>query len=144
VGNSASTQYFDADGRVGLTASRVIIDHDTKFARGFDPVFETEEAEVQRVGPKAPNMNADAERWVQTLRTECLNHFLICGKNYLGYVVKEFVEHSNQERPHQAKNNVPLPDAGKDESPVLPFPTGELKCRKRLGGRLKHDYQAAT
>jgi putative transposase len=63
-------------GEWGFTASRVIIDHDTKFADSFDTMFEFEGT----VGPRSPNMTAYTERWVQTLRTECLDHFLFCSE----------------------------------------------------------------
>lgn len=58
----------------GLPASRVFIDHDTKFTGAFDAVFEAEGAVVQRLGLVAPNLNAYAERWVQSAKTECLDH----------------------------------------------------------------------
>src|SRR4051812_36041623 len=67
--------------------THLLIDNDPKFADGFDAVFKAEGCEVQRVGPRAPNMNAYAERWVQSLRTECLDHFLILGENHLAYLV---------------------------------------------------------
>jgi len=63
---------------------------------------------VKRVGPVAPNLNAYAERWVQSLRAECLDHLVICGESHLRHVLKEYLEHYNSERPHQAKGNVPL------------------------------------
>lgn len=122
------------------------IDHDAKYAGSFDAVFATEGTTVQRVGPRAPNMNAFAERWVQTLRKECLDHFLICGEKHLAHLVNEFVAHYNLERPHQSKGNVPLPDADRTASdpPILKLPTGAVKCRERLGGLLKHYYRAAA
>ena len=128
----------------GLTATHLLIDHDAKYAAGFDAVFEAEDVAVKRVGPRAPNMNAYAERWVQTLRTECLDHFLILGEAHLRHVTAEFVAHYNEERPHQAKGNVPLPDADNEEPPILSFPTGEVKCRQWLGGLLKHYHRAAA
>jgi putative transposase len=127
----------------GLPATRVFIDHDTKFTRAFDAVFEAEGTVVQRVGPVAPNLNAYAERWVQSLRQECLDHFLICGENHLRHVLREYLEHYNQERPHQARGNVPLPDADTGEPRTLKFPSGEVRCRERLGGLLRHYRRAA-
>ena len=132
---------------LGLTATHLLIDHDTKFAAGFDHVFEGQNTKVKRVGPLAPNMNAYAERWVQTLRTECLDHFLILGEKHLRYLAKVFVEHYNVERPHQGRGNVPLPDAQANDTGaprVLKFPTGEVQCKERLGGLLKHYHRAAA
>jgi putative transposase len=128
----------------GLSVSRLIIDGDKKFGEAFCRVFESEGATVQRVGPRAPNMNAYAERWVQTLKQECLDHFLICGERHLAHLVREFVEHYHQERPRQEVGNLPPPEAGDGAPRVLPVPSGEVKCRERLGGLLKHYYRAAA
>ncbi len=68
---------------------------------------------------------------------------MILGEKHLSHLVSEYVAHYNQERPHQAKGNVPLPDAATDEPPILTFPTGEVQCRERLGGLLKHYHRAA-
>jgi putative transposase len=132
---------------LGLPPRLLLIDHDTKFVGGFDAVFEAEGTEVKRVGPVAPNLNAYAERWAQSLRQECLDHFLILGEGHLRHLIQEYVEHFNQERPHQARGNVPLPDAqaaDAGEPPVLKFPKGEVRCRERLGGLLKHYHRAAA
>jgi putative transposase len=127
----------------GQNSSMLIIDHDTKFTGSFDAVFEASGTEVKRVGPRSPNMNAYAERFVQTLRRECLDHFVICGEKHLSHIVKEFVMHYLEERPHQAKGNVPLRYA--DEKPqILKFPKGKVKCRERLGGLLRHYYREAA
>jgi putative transposase len=131
---------------LGLPARFLIRDYDTKFVSGFDAVFEADGTEVKRVGPVAPNLNAYAERWVQTLRVECLDHFLVLGESHLRHIVKEFVEHYNFDRPHQARGNVPLPDAvavdaGKSRSPPA---TGEIICKQRLGGLLRHYQRQAA
>ena len=84
---------------------------------------------------------------MQSLRTECLDHFLVCGEGHLRHVLKEYLEHYNAERPHQAKGNVPLPVARAEEAgetSVLPLPTGEVRCRGRLGGLLRHYHRAAA
>jgi putative transposase len=127
-----------------LPITHLIIDHDTKFTGSFDAVFEADGAEVKRVGPLAPNMNAYAERFVQTLRTECLDHFVVCGEKHLRYLCKEFVIHYHEERPHQGRGNVPLSVADQDDPPILALPTGQVECRQRLGGLLKHYYRAAA
>src|SRR5262245_51741840 len=73
----------------GLSASRVLIDHDGKFTRGFDAVFDADGVKVQSVGRVAPNLNAYAKRWVRSLRTDCLDHLVICGEGHLRPVLKE-------------------------------------------------------
>ena len=82
--------------------------------------------------------------YVQTIRRECLDHFLILGERHLRHLVGEWEGHYLGERPHQGVGNVPLPDADADESRVLPLPAGEVRCRERLGGLLKHYYRAAA
>ncbi|MDB5309424.1 MAG: Integrase core domain protein, partial [Gemmataceae bacterium] len=111
----------------GLPASHLLLDHDTKFTSSFDAVFESDGTEVKRVGPMAPDLNAYAERWVQTLRTECLDHFLMCGGKHLQHILKNFVAHYHEERPHQGVGNVPLSEA-EDEPQTLAFPSGEVAC----------------
>lgn len=133
-----------AMGEQGRGITHLLIDHDTKFTSSFDAVFEADGAEVKRAGPRAPNMNAYAERWVQTLRQERQHHFLVVGERLLGHVAREFVAHDNAERPNQARDNVPLSEADEPEPQVLTFPTGGVKCKGRLGRRLKHYYRAAA
>jgi putative transposase len=127
-----------------LLASHLLLDHDTKFVSGFDAVFAAEGTEVKRVGPLAPNLNAYAERFAQTLRTECLDHFVILGERHLRHLVSEFVTHYNGERPHQGVGNVPLSEADPNDPCLLPFPSGGVRCRERLGGLLRHYYRAAA
>jgi len=114
-------------GEMGLPAVLLLRDRDTKFGPGFDAVFGADGVRVKPVGPAAPNLNAYAERWVQTLRTECLDHFVVCGEKHLRHLVKEFVAHYHEERPHQGRGNVPLPEAeaaDAGEPPVLSLPSG--------------------
>jgi putative transposase len=122
----------------------LIIDHDTKFTRSFDAVFEVNDTEMKRVGPRSPNMNAYSERFAQTLRKELLDHFVVCGEKHLNHIVREFLTHYHEERPHQSRGNVPLCDADAEEPRILKFPSGEVKCRERLGGLLKHYYREAA
>jgi putative transposase len=77
------------------------------------------------------------ERFVQAVRQECLNKFIVFGKDHMDHVVREYVDH--RERPHQGKGNVPLNAAG-DESRRK---VGEAACRERLAGVLRHYYRQA-
>jgi putative transposase len=126
---------------LGRPPRYLLIDHDGKYTKAFDAVFGAEGATVQRVGPRAPNLNAHAERFAQTLRQECLDHFVIFGEKHLRHLLSEFLTHYNAERPHQGIGNVPL-----DGEPpaILKFPSGWVRCRKRLGGLLRHYHRAAA
>jgi putative transposase len=119
-----------------LVSEVLIIDHDTKYTREFDAIFESEGTEVKRVGPIAPNLNAYAERFAQTLRVECLDHFVVCGEKHLRFLVTEFLEHYHDERPHQSLDNVP---PCRPSEKILPFEkTHPVHRTERLGGFLKH------
>ena len=77
-------------------------DRDAKFSRAFDDVFRSEGAEVLVTPVQAPNANAYAERWVRTVRAECLDWLLIVGRGHLEQVLRVYVEHYNRHRPHRA------------------------------------------
>jgi hypothetical protein len=76
-------------------------DRDATFCRGFDGVFRSGGAQVLRTPVQAPNANAFAERWVRTVRAECLDWLLIVGRGHLEQVLKVYVKHHNEHRPHE-------------------------------------------
>ncbi|MBY0526194.1 MAG: integrase core domain-containing protein [Gemmataceae bacterium] len=117
-------------------------DHDGKFPPEFDQILESEGVEVKKVGPLAPNLNAYAERWVQTVKQECLDHFVVFGEAHLRYLLTEYVTWYHTCRPHQAKDNVPLTGAG--PPPVSAFKGEDIACDERLGGLLKHYHRRAA
>jgi transposase InsO family protein len=120
----------------------LIRDRDGKFCRGFDDVFRSEDAEVLVTPLQTPNANAYAERWVRTVRTECLDWLLIVGRRHLEQVLRIYIQHYNQHRPHRALElEPPNPSAG-------PTRLGEarrapVRRRDLLGGVL-HEYQRAA
>jgi putative transposase len=80
----------------------VLRDHDAKFCRSFDDVFGSEGGEVLVTPVRAPNANAYAERWVHTVRAECLDWLLIVGRGHLEQILRVYVRHYNTHRPHRA------------------------------------------
>jgi len=68
-------------------------DHDAKFTHGFDDVFESEGAQVLHTPIRAPRANAYAERWVQTVRAECLDWTLVLGRRHLLRLLDVYVRH---------------------------------------------------
>jgi len=122
----------------------LIDDHDTKFTREFDEILKSSGMVVQKPLPHSPNLNAFVERFIQTLQQECLNHFLVVGERHLAHLVREFVSHYHAERPHQSLGN--RPPSGSQPSQALNSPptSGEVVCRERLGGLLKHYERAAA
>jgi putative transposase len=121
----------------------LIRDHDSKFSAEFDQILETDDLKVVRVGPGAPNLNAHAERFVLTVKQECLDHFVIFGESHFHYILTEFLEHYHAERPHQGRDNAPL--TGTLPSADLGPPgRKDVVCRERLGGLLKHYERRAA
>jgi transposase len=116
----------------------LIHDRDAKFSHAFDEVFRSEGLKVIRTPVRAPNANAHAERWVRTVRTDCLDRILILGRRHLEHVLRTYRRHYNTHRPHRALQLLPP-----DGSEPVPFDaTGRLRRRDLLGG-LIHEYEAA-
>ncbi|MGJ8636000.1 MAG: integrase core domain-containing protein [Phycisphaerales bacterium] len=82
-------------------------------------------------------MNAYIERWIKSLKVECLDHFIPVGGKHLDHLISEYIEHYHYERPHQGIGNKPIMYS----SP--PATTGEINCDTRLGGLLRHYHRAA-
>jgi putative transposase len=116
----------------------LVHDRDAKFGRAFDAVFRSEGIKVIRTPVQAPNANAHAERWVRTLRADCLDRMLILGRRHLEHVLRVYRHHYNGHRPHRALQLEP-PDG---RGPTPPNPTDCLRRRDLLGG-LIHEYKAA-
>jgi transposase InsO family protein len=103
----------------------VLRDRDARFCGGFDDVFRAEGAEVLVTPVQAPNANAYAERWIRTVRAECLDWLLIISRGHLEQALRIYVEHYNRHRPHRALGlEPPGPSAGLTRSGRL----GEPGC----------------
>jgi hypothetical protein len=113
-----------------------------KFCRGFDDLFRGEGAEVLVTPVQAPNANAYAERWVRTVRTECLDWLLIVSRGHLERVLWIYVQHYNQHRPHRALGLEP-PRPSADLPLVGEARRARVRRRDLLGGVL-HEYQRAA
>jgi len=126
------------------TSVRFLIrDRDSKFTRDFDIVFRCEGIEIVRTPVRAPKANAVAERFVRTVRAECLDWLLILNRRHLERVLRVFVEHYNGHRPHRALNLMP-PDP---QRPPLRLATSSAPDhfeRRDLLGGLIHEYGFAA
>jgi len=115
----------------------LVRDRDAKFARAFDDVFYSDGADVLITPVQAPNANAYAERWIRTVRAECLDWLLIIGRGHLEQVLRVYVAHYNAHRPHRALGlEPPDPPAGPT---AISKDQGRVHRRDRLGGLL-HEY----
>ena len=110
----------------------LIHDNDSKFTPSFDAVFTTEHVTVIHTPYRAPNANAYAERWVRTVRQECLDKLLIPNEAHLRHVMRDYIDYYNSARPHQGiDQQFPAPKAHSDQE-------GSIGCRNVLG--VIHDY----
>ena len=126
-----------------LPADIVFHDADTKFNPAFDATLKGRGLRPRRLSIRAPNMNAFAERWVQSIELECLDHFLVLGAKHLDYLVSEYVSYYHTARPHQGLDNRLI-------LPAKPPPDGDVPnlkqivCHEQLGGLLKHFERRAA
>jgi len=117
----------------------LIRDRDTKFSGPFDEVFRTEGVAVVKTPVRAPKANAIAERWVGTVRRECLDHILILGRRHLERVLTSYATHYNRERPHRGLG-LDRPDP---PFPLMRIPGRVIRRHDLLGG-LIHEYGRAA
>jgi len=126
-----------------LTKHRYLLhDRDSKYCVSFRQLIEAEKVKVVVLPPNSPNLNAFAERWVKSVKEECLSKLILFGERSLKRALHRYEMHYQQERNHQGKDNLLL----------LSLPTrtgrsrkhGKLRCRQRLGGLLKYyEHEAA-
>ena len=118
----------------------LIRDRDSKYSGAFDEIFRSEGARIVRTPVRAPKANAIAERFVRTVRAECLDWLLILNRRHLERVLRVYVDHYNRERPHRA---LELRAPESVERPER-SPAGEIRRRDRLGGLIHEYYRAAA
>jgi hypothetical protein len=116
-------------------------DRDTKYCASFRGLIEAENVKALALPPKSPNLNAFAERWVRSVKEECLSKLILFGERSLTRALHQYEMHYHQERNHQGKNNTLL----------FPSPVQcngrkyqKLRCRQRLGGLLKYYEREAA
>jgi putative transposase len=119
----------------------LIRDNDGKFVEEFDRLLKDEGVEIIRIPPHSPNMNPFAERFVGSIRSEALDHFIVFGEDHLRHIVSDYIRFYNTSRPHQGVGNVPL--SGAVPPAVSPVAARDILCESSLGGLLK-SYRRAS
>jgi transposase InsO family protein len=122
-----------------LNKKFLIMDRDGKFAPEFQVVLKDAGVAPLLLPPQSPNLNAYAERFVRSIKEECLDRMIFFGEPMLRETILSYVEHYHAERNHQGLGNQlidPTDDIGKTE--------GEIVCRQRLGGMLKFSHRRAA
>jgi hypothetical protein len=113
-------------------------DRDTKFCASFRSMLRDGSVKTLAVPARSPNFNALSERWVRSVKDECLSKLILFGERSLARALTEFTAHYHRERNHQ----------GKDNELLFPDPSGEIRndritARRRLGGLLNYYGRAA-
>jgi len=116
----------------------VLHDRDTKFSSSFPEILTS--GGVKPL-PLPPRSNAFAERWVRSVKTECLSKFILFGEMSLRRAVTEYLEHYHYERNHQGKSNLLLFES--IESKPRASNCSKVRRKERLGGLLNYYIRAA-
>jgi putative transposase len=123
----------------------LIRDRDGKYSGAFDEVFRSVGIRIVQTPVRAPPANAIAERFVRTVRAECLDWLLILNRRHLERVLRVFVEHYNTQRPHRALRIQPPATSPPQPAEPPPTPTvGEIRRHDRLGGLIHEYYRTAA
>ncbi len=114
----------------------LICDRDTKFTARFQLLLEDAGVKLIRIPLQAPNCNAYAERFVLSIQSECLKRMIFFGESSLRRTILAYLDHYHSERSHQGIGNEVIDGTAAASG-------GDVRCRERLGGILKHYYRAA-
>lgn len=115
----------------------LIHDRDPRFTLQFQSLLRTAGIESVRLPPRSPNLNAYAERFVGSIKSECLDRLVILGERHLRHVLDEYVQHYNHERCHQGLGNELI-------EPVHEEGSGDVISHERLGGLLRFYHRNAA
>jgi putative transposase len=129
----------DAEAGALHSQGYVLHDRDAKFCAGFRSILRDGGVEALKLPPSSPDLNAFAERWVRSVKQECLSKLILFGEASLRRALNEYLAHFHAERPHQGKGNVLL----FPEDTERGSPGDRVECRQRLGGLLRYYVRAA-
>ena len=129
------------DGSGGVLAGKryLLRDRSAVFTSRFEAILAACGVKTVKLPARSPNLNAHLERWIRSIREECLDHLILFSERSLQRAVEQYVAHFHQERPHQGLANQIIEPGFKCWNRV-----GEVRCRKRLGGLLKYYYREAA
>jgi putative transposase len=114
-------------------------DRDTKYTASFLAIIESGHVKALRLPARRPNLNAFSERWIRSVKEECLSKVILFGENSLRRTMREYVAHYHAERNHQGKSNILLFPRATEMRRDRP-----LECRDRLGGLLRYYHRDAA
>jgi transposase InsO family protein len=131
----------------GVHSRFLVRDRDSKFTPEFDELFRSEGIRVIKAPVGAPKARAHAERWVGTVRRECLDRILILGRRHLQHVIVTYARHYNEHRPHRSLGQRPplgeLPPPGDEYATADVADLDRVRERDLLGGLIR-EYRLAA
>ena len=134
----AARNLLDAEEGFLLGKTHLIMDRDPVFTKDVREFLRGAGVDPVRLPARSPNLNAFAERFVLSIKSECLNRLILLGEGHLRLAVREYVAHYNRERPHQGLGGAFV------VAPANENASGPIECTERLGGLLRfYSRQAA-
>jgi putative transposase len=131
-----------------LEARFLLHDRDSKFSTAFRELFRSAGTRPLRTPVLAPDANSFIEAWIGGFKRETLNYFLCFSLGHFGHICAEYIRFFNEYRPHQGLGNLTIPTAAAGPPPEVDFDpaanVGRIRCRRFLGGLLRHYYREAA
>jgi transposase InsO family protein len=134
----AARQLVDAVDGFALGKTHLLTDRDTKYCEGFRQILESAGVEIVLCPPRVPQWHADAERFVRSIKEECLSRVVFFSEEHLRSTLTIFVDHYRHRRNHQGIGNKLI------EPPESLPEVGRIRCQKHLGGMLNCYYREAV
>lgn len=122
-----------------LNIRHLLMDRDRKFCETFRQSLKREDVNCKRLPPRSPNLTPHIERFMRTIKEECLAKMIFFSEHSLRKAILEFCEHYHKERNHQGLNNS-LIEPGEEVGKI----SGTISCHERLGGMLRYYYRDAA
>ena len=117
----------------------LLMDRDTKFSEAFRSILEPSGVQTVRLPPRSPNLSPHLERFMRSVKEECLERMIFLGERSLRNALREFLAHFHSERNHQGLDNRLI-----EPNDQVGNTTGEIQSRERLGGLLGYYYRQAA
>ena len=129
----------DAEDGFLLWMRYLVLDRDPVYTATFRKMLTDSGVKVLRLPARSPNLNAYVERFVLSIKSECLDKIVPLGEAHLRWAVRQYVLHYHSERPHQGLEGALIAGDGRVE-----LAEGEVRCRERVGGLLRFYYREAA
>jgi transposase InsO family protein len=141
-GAQVARNLLDAEDGFLRDATHLIHDRDPLYTKAWTTLLKSEGVKCVPIPASSPNCNPHAERLVKTIRSECLDHFVIFGERHLRHLLREFGAHYHGERFHQALGGrlIRPPATTANENAM----GSDIHCRSRLGGLLNYYHREAA